>query len=409
MTKPVNVCVARQPIFDRNMSVYAYELLYRSEDGIYDPQKDGDAQTGEVIFNTLVCMGIDEMLGGKKAFVNFTKDTIMNDLPRLFSTEVLVVELLEDIVPDPDFLKQCVDLKESGYDLALDDFVSSYEYEDMVEMVQIIKVDFKLTVESERQAIIDKYHDRKVVFLAEKVETQEEYDRAKDMGFDLFQGFFFSKPVLVSGQDVKPFPSTLALVLKELAEDEPSYGKLESILKHDFSMTFKLLKLVNSPAFYSRNRITSIRHALTMLGFKEIQKICALMLLRDVGMDQPKELIRLSLIRARMCETIARESSLKERAPEAFLLGLFSSMDRIMNRKMEDLIADLPLEDDISDALLNHRSPFLPLIYMVKEYEKGDFMGAHYLIKHFNIGFVKVQEAYVEALKWTTVLENSID
>lgn len=407
MTKPMNVCVARQPIFDREMAVYAYELLYRSEEGLYDPSKDGDAQTGEVIFNTLVCMGIDEMLGGKKAFVNFTKETIMNELPRLFSTEVLVVELLEDIVPDPEFLKRCTDLKESGYDLALDDFVSSYEYEDMVEMVQIIKVDFKLTSLSEREGIVKKYADRKVLFLAEKVETQEEYDKARDMGFDLFQGFFFSKPVLISGDDVKPFPSTLALVLKELSEEEPSYSNLEKILKHDFSMTFKLLKLVNSAAFYSRNKITSIRHALTMLGFKEIMKIFSLMLLRDVGRDQPKELIRLSLVRARMCENVCKVSSLKERAPEAFLLGLFSAMDRIMNQTMEALIADLPLEEDIIHALLNKKSPFLPLIYMARQYEKGDFKGAQFLIKHLGVDFKAVQDGYYEALKWTTLIEQN--
>lgn len=407
MDKTMNVCVARQPIFDRDMSVYAYELLYRSEKGLYDPSIDGDAQTGEVIFNTLVCMGVDEMLGGKKAFVNFTKETIMNDLPRLFSTEVLVVELLEDIVPDPDFLKRCTELKESGYDLALDDFVSSYEYEDMVEMVQIIKVDFLLTTLAERETIVKKYSDRKVLFLAEKVETQDEYNKARDMGFDLFQGFFFSKPVLVSGDDVKPFPSTLALVLRELSEEEPSYDNLEATLKHDFSMTFKLLKLVNSAAFYSRNKITSIRHALTMLGFKEIKKIFSLMLLRDVGRDQPRELIRLSLVRARMCENVAKKSTLKDRAPEAFLLGLFSSMDRIMNKTMKTLVADLPLEEDVTNALLTKKSPFLPLLFMARQYEKGDFKGAQTLIKHLNVDFKTVQDSYIEALAWTTLLEKS--
>lgn len=408
MIETMNVCVARQPIFDANMSVYAYELLYRSEEGLHDPTKDGDFQTGEVIFNTLVCMGLDQMLDGKKAFVNFTKETIMKELPRLFSTEVLVVELLEDIVPDEGFIQHCEALKSSGYTLALDDFVSAYPYENMVNMVQIIKVDFKLNSLDEQEGILKKYAHKNVKFLAEKIENQEEFEKAKAMGFDYFQGFFFSKPVLISGDDVKVFPSTIVFVLRELSQEEPSYDKLEEYLKHDFSMTFKLLKLVNSPAFYSRKRITSIRHALTMLGFKEIRKIFALMLVRDVGRDQPRELIRLSLIRGRMCENVAKASNLKKRGPEAFLLGLFSAIDRVMNKTMEDLIKDLPLEQDVIDALLIKKSIFLPLLYLVKQYEKGDFLGARALTKHLGVSFKHVQDSYIEALNWTTMLEKNV-
>jgi EAL and modified HD-GYP domain-containing signal transduction protein len=407
MDKTMNVCVARQPIFDENMSVYAYELLYRSEEGLHDPSKDGAFQTGEVIFNTLVCMGLEQVLDGKKAFVNFTKETIMNELPRLFSTEVLIVELLEDIVPDDKFIECCQALRSSGYSLALDDFVSAYPYEDMVEMVQIIKVDFKLNTVKQQREIIDKYNQTPVKFLAEKIETQEEYETAKAMGFHYFQGFFFSKPVLVSGDDVKVFPSTIVFVLRELSEEEPSYDKLEEYLKHDFSMTFKLLKLVNSPAFYSRNRILSIRHALTMLGFKEIRKIFALMLVRDVGRDQPRELIRLSLIRGRMCENVAKASQLKNRGPEAFLLGLFSAIDRVMNKTMEDVIKDLPLQEDLIDALLSRKSIFLPLLFLVKQYEKGDFLGARTLTKHLGVSFKHVQDSYIEALNWTSLLEKN--
>lgn len=403
----MNVFVARQPIFDKNMSVFAYELLYRSEEGINDPSKDGDFKTGEVIFNALTCLGLDEILGGRKAFINFTKETISKDLPRLFSTEVLVVELLEDIVPDEAFIEQCLTLKESGYSLALDDFDTSYEFDNVVDIVNIIKVDFMLTTDDERIAMFEKYKDRNIKFLAEKVETKEEYEHAIELGFDYFQGYFFSKPVLVTGSDIKAFNATFALILQELSETEPSYENLEVIVKQDFSITFRLLKLVNSAAFYSRNRITSIKHALTMLGFKEIRKIFSLMMIRETGSDQPNELIRMSLIRGRMCELILKKTPLKRRASEGFLLGLFSCVDIILNKTMADAVVDLPLESDVLEALLDQESPFLDILNIIKNYEKGHWVQSKELFVDLNINFKTVADIYLEAIEWVNIIEKN--
>lgn len=404
----MNVFVARQPIFDREMNVYAYELLYRTEDGINDPEKDGDAKTGEVIFNSLVCMGLDQIISGRKAFINFTKETISRDLPRLFSNNDLVVELLEDIVPDDDFIDQCKELKNSGYTLALDDFVSDYPYEDMVNMVHIIKVDFVLTTETERLEIIQKYDSDRVKFLAEKVETKEEYEKALDMGFEYFQGYFFSKPVLVSGNDVKVFNATMSMVIKELNTEEPSYDRLEEIIKQDFSITFKLLKLVNSAAFYSRNRITSVKHALTMLGFREIRKIFSLMLVRDLGSHQPDELIRMSLIRGYMSELLMKKTPHKRRASEGFLLGLFSCIDVILNKTMEEAVVDIPLEVDVIEALLGQKNVFSDILTIVKFYERGNWVDAQNLVEAFDFEFKQVLEAYMDALAWVSEVEKSV-
>lgn len=396
----MNVIVARQPIFDQDMHVYAYELLYRTEEGYNDPAVDGETKTGEVIFNSLICLGLDQIISGKKAFINFTKETISKELPRLFSTKDLVVELLEDIEPDDDFMAHCTDLKNSGYTLALDDFVSDYPFADVIDMVHIIKVDFMLTTEGEREEIIRKYARPNVKFLAEKVETRDEYVRAKAMGFDLFQGYFFSRPVLVTGSDVRVFNTTMALVLKELAEEEPSYDVLEQIIKHDFSITFKLLKLVNSAAFYSRNRITSIKHALTMLGFKEIRKIFSLLMIRDAGQNRPNELIRMSMIRAKMCERIMKKTSMKHRASEGFLLGLFSCVDVILDKPMVEAVVDLPLETDVIEALLGEKNFFHAILEMVMYYEQGEFDLARKLRDEPGVKLSLLQEYYMEALAW---------
>ena len=401
----MNVHIARQPIFDKDMNVYAYELLYRSGEGISEPSTNGDHKTSEVVFNTLVTMGLDTMLSGSKAFINFTKETINSKLPEMFSNEILVVELLEDIIPDENFINQCQILKSSGYLLALDDFDSTYIYEEVIEMVDIIKVDFMLTTQDERRILVEKYKNNHVRFLAEKVESKEEFDEAIGMGYDYFQGFFFSKPILVSGNDFKTFNSAYALILTELNKLEPSYDVLEEIIKKDFSITFKLLKLVNSAAFYSRNRITSIKHALTMIGFKELKKWFSLMMVRDAGEDQPKELIRMSLIRARLAESLLKSTVYKKRASEGFLLGLFSMIDVILDRRMVEVIDDLPLEPDIIAALYNEESTFLGILKMIQFYEQGEWKLVRQQLEAYDLDFLAISTYYLEAIDWVNIIE----
>lgn len=401
----MNVHIARQPIFDKDMNVYAYELLYRSGEGINESTTNGDHKTSEVVFNTLVTMGLDTMLSGSKAFINFTKETINSKLPEMFSNEILVVELLEDIIPDENFINQCQILKSRGYLLALDDFDSTYIYEEVIEMVDIIKVDFMLTTQNERRILVEKYKNNHVRFLAEKVESKEEFDEAIGMGYDYFQGFFFSKPILVSGNDFKTFNSAYALILTELNKLEPSYDVLEEIVKKDFSITFKLLKLVNSAAFYSRNRITSIKHALTMIGFKELKKWFSLMMVRDAGEDQPKELIRMSLIRARLAESLLKSTIYKKRASEGFLLGLFSMIDVILDRRMVEVIDDLPLEPDIIAALYNEESTFLGILKMIQFYEHGEWKLVRQQLEAYDLDFLAISTYYLEAIDWVNIIE----
>ncbi len=402
----MNVYVARQPIFDKNMNVFAYELLYRSEEGFND-DKDGNQKTGEVVFNTLVNLGLDNMLGGKKAFINFTKETIDDELPKMFSNDILVVEILEDVIPDDMFMEQCRMLKQQGYVLALDDFDSSYTYEDVVGLVDIIKVDFLSTTVRERAELISKYNRFNVKFLAEKVETKDEFEEAIKLGYDYFQGFFFSKPVLVSGNDFRMFNNTYLLLLSELNKAEPSYDLLEDIVKKDFSITFKLLKLVNSAAFYSRNRITTIRHALTMLGFKELKKWFSLLMIRDVGDDQPKELTRMSLIRAKMLEAMIKQTELKQYASEGFLIGLLSLADVILDRRMDEIIVDIPLDEEIIHALYRDPGLFTDLLIVTEKYEKGDWTDIKVLIEPYRMDFLDVSNYYLEAIDWVNIIEST--
>lgn len=401
----MNVHVARQPIFDKHMKVYAYELLYRSDKGVNDT-RDGSRKTGEVVFNTLVTLGLDTMLNGRKAFINFTKETIHENLPQMFSTEVLVVEILEDVVPDEMFIEQCKSLKGNGYVLALDDFDTTYQYDSVIELVDIIKVDFMANTLEQRKQIVDKYKNYNVKLLAEKVETRDEFEEAIEMGYDYFQGFFFSKPVLVSGNDFKVFNNTYIMLLSELNKDEPNYSKLEDVVMKDFSITMKLLKLVNSAAYYSRNRITSIRHALTILGFKELKKWFSLLMIRDAGSSQPKELIRMSLIRAKMFELLLKRTPLKKKSSEGFLIGMLSLADVILDRKMAEVISDIPLDQEIEDALFREEGILTEFIQVIEMYEQGNWDDIKEIIIKYNIQFVDVSNDYLAAIDWVNVIDN---
>lgn len=402
----MNVHVARQPIFNTDMEVYAYELLYRSSDGIND-DKDGDTKTSEVVFNTLVTLGLDNIINGRKAFINFTKETINSDMPNMFSNDILVVEILEDVIPDDDFIKQCKLLKNQGYVLALDDFDSTYSYEDVVGLVDIIKVDFMATTIDERREIVEKYSSYDVKFLAEKVESKVEFQEAVDMGYHYFQGFFFSKPVLVSGNDFRVFNTTYVMLLSELNSLEPSYDNLEDIVKKDFSITFKLLKLVNSAAFYSRNRITSIKHALTMLGFKELRKWFSLLMIRDASAEQPLEIMRMSLIRGKMIESMMKQTTFKKMSSEGFLIGMLSLADVILDRRMEEILIDLPLDESIILAIQKEESSFTDFLMIVENYEKGLWEAVMILSNKYDLDFLDISNHYLEAIDWVNIIEST--
>lgn len=404
----MNVFLARQPIFDNKMNVIAYELLYRTGNENEADVVNGELATGDVIINSLVLLGLDKITGGKKAFINFTKDTIIQELPKLFTSDSLVVEILEDVVPDKKFIEECLLLKELGYTIALDDFISTYEYDEIIDLADILKVDFLLTSVEERKSIIEKYHDRNIKFLAEKVETREEFVEAMGMGYSYFQGYFFSKPVVLSSNDVRTFSSTYARILGELSNEEPNYTILGEIIETDMAMSYKLLRLINSPAFYSRNKISSITHALTMLGLKEIRNWISLLMVRDLGKEQPSELIMTSLIRGKMCELLSKETKLKSRSSEAFLMGLFSLIDVILSRRLDEVIYELPLSQDIKDALLKNESDFSNILIIVKCYEHGEWSILKNLLKKLNIDFKKIYDIYLESISWVEIIEKNI-
>lgn len=398
----MNIFVARQPIFMRDQRVYGYELLYRSGDGNHFQEPDGDKASLCVIRNALLVIGLDRVTGGKRAFINFTKSLLLNGAASLLPKRIAIVEILEDIAPDPEVLAACRKMRQQGYTLALDDFVlRKNECNPFTELVDIIKVDFMGTRPGDRKTIAEQYgHNAGIKLLAEKTETREDFQEAMDLGFSLFQGFFFSKPVLISKRDIPGYKITCLQVLKELNREELDFEALQKVIKRDPCLTYMLLKYLNSPFLGLRCQISSIKQALIILGDMEIKKWCSLSVLNQMGKDQPVELLRMALLRASFCESLALKVGLAGKKSELFLMGLFSFMDVILGRPLHEILEDVPIQRELKEALLGKSNAYRKIFDLVVAYERGQWPDVVLLTKDLKLQEEELPRVYAHSLDW---------
>lgn len=364
----MDVYVARQPIFDRNMNVFGYELLYRRSMNNFYEGIDDNQTTAELINNAFLTMHLPELTGGGKAFINFSKDTLIKEIPFLLPVELTVVEVLERVDIDGDVIEACRKLREKGYIIALDDFVFNESYLPLLDIAHIIKIEFPVVEYDVQRELIKKYKS-KIRFLAEKVETREEYQIAYDMGYDYFQGYFFSKPVIIKEKEIDSLNINLIKIMEVLNHDDPEYQKIAEIIGTDLGLSYKLLKLANSAFFGSKNKILHIKQALVQLGLIEIKKWIYVMMLKDIQIVENRELIKNCLIRAKFMELMAVETGKGNQQFEYFLTGMFSSVDVLMNRDMEEIVNGLFLPDSVKDALLGRENEIKYVLDIVVNYE----------------------------------------
>ncbi|MGI6327404.1 MAG: EAL and HDOD domain-containing protein [Dethiobacteria bacterium] len=395
----MEIYVARQPIFNRNQEVFAYELLYRSGVNKFYSTLNGDQASFEVITNSFLLIGLETLTRGKKAFINFTKNLLENDVATLLPNEAIVIEILQDIELDEKTLNACRKLKELGYYLALDDFSYNNKLLPLIDLVDIIKVDFLKTQKKEREAIVQRVGKHKIHFLAQKVETRDEFNQALEMGYSYFQGYFFSKPLILSGKDIPSFKLIYLKILQEVNKQDLDFDRIEDYIKMDVSLSYKLLKFINSLSFGFRNEIRSIKQALVLLGQKELSKWLSLIALRGIGDNKPDELIITAICRARFCELIAPRVGLKDRSPDLFLMGMFSLIDAFLDRPLPDILAELPISDDIKLALLGGKSRFKDVYELILAYESGDWEQLAIKTTLLELAEIDVRECYLSALE----------
>ncbi len=392
--------IARQPIFDTRQKVYGYELLFRSGlDNVFR-SSDPDQATSKVLTDSLALFNMSTLTGGKRGFINITRDILLKDYLHLIPKDQIVVEILETIQPEPEVIEACQRLKKAGYLLAMDDFIYSDAYKPLVDLADFIKVDFLQTGEEECQALIRRCESRGIRFLAEKVENFKTFDEAKKIGYSYFQGYFFSKPTVLSQKDIPKFKLHYMRILREIHRPEMEFGRLGEYIKQEVSLSYKLLRYINSAFFSLRNQITSIKQALVLLGEKEIKNWISLVALAGMGNDKPEELAVQSIIRAKFCQVLAPYAGLAQKAEDLFLLGLLSMIDAFLDRPMEEVLKEIPIDDEIKKALLGFASPMGKVYHFVRAYEKGDWETVNQQRLHFGINEAVLPRLYFTSVEW---------
>lgn len=396
----MEVHVARQPIFNVDKKVIGYELLFRNGTSDFFPGSDRDQATADVINSSFFLKIVDDLAGGKKAFVNFTPRLLKQEMMTILPAKILAVEFSETVDADPDVVAACRHLKEKGYMVVLDDFVYHQSSAEILKFVDMVKVDFVQTREADRKAIAAKLMPMGVSLLAEKVESYFDFKQAKEFGYQYFQGYFFGRPEIFSGRDIPGYTVNYLNMLREASRAEIDFDKMEQIFRRDVALSFKLLKFINSSFFGVRSKISSVRQALVMLGRKEILKWISLLALQNIAQEKPDEVVVLSLIRARFGELLAFQMGWSKKSNQAFLVGLFSLVDAMLDRPMGDVLRELPLEDEIVVALLRGDNDLGQLHNMARHYEKAEWDEFSAMAQTIGIPEQDVAKLYRQALEW---------
>jgi c-di-GMP-related signal transduction protein len=405
----VEVFVARQPIFDRNRKVWGYELLFRSaaKQTCYDGTEATSA-TRQVISNGMLSIGFDKLLRGKHACINFGREMLLQDLYTCLPHQTTVIELTEDIEPDEEVVAAVQRMRSLGYRIALDDFRACPQMEPLVALADMIKVEM-VTPKPQQEAMVREFHDRGIRMLSEKVETDVDFRWALRAGYDYFQGNFFSCPVVMRGQQIPAIKLHCLKMIQEVHRAELDFTRLTTMISEDVSFSYKLLRYANSARFGRESKIHSIRRALVVLGEYGIRKWVSIAALPTIAADKPGELMRKSLVRARFCELLAQASG-QGLEDQAFLMGLFSLLDALLDRPLDDVLKEVGLTPELDSLLRGQASEdnTLNTIYcLVRSYESADWEEVERLAGRLGAPGDLVGAAYCEALPWADEIANA--
>jgi EAL and modified HD-GYP domain-containing signal transduction protein len=398
------IMVARHPIFDRKKEVFAYELLFKPnlKEHMEDiSSKKKSKKVSVKGMDSILTTGLMRLTSGKRAVINFNRDMILGKLPMIFPSDMLGVELLDNADTDKKMAQSVKKLKDKGYLLIVNDDVFNQGELALVKMADIVGVDFRSPGLQKRFSIFEDDPARPR-FMAKSVETAVDFDVAMDKGYQYFQGDFFNSVDLVSVRSIPGYKMNLMRILKEINKPYVEFERIEEILKKDISITYKLLRFINSSNFGFKTTVQSIHHALTLLGEVEVRKWLSLIVLSSVGTDKPQELVQSALVRAKFCEGLALE--LKKETPNFFLTGMFSMVDSFLGRPMQEVLTDLPLDKDVKNALTGTQNIYRDVLDVVTDYEKGDWRSYEKSINNFKIDTPTISSLYFDAIQWGKLL-----
>lgn len=392
--------LARQPIFDMDMNVFAYELLCRDSHENRANIIDGDKASSQVLLRTFTDLSIVDVVGEHKAFINFTRNLLLNSPP--FSRTQLVVEVLEDQLIDNKMLAALGQLRAQGYTIALDDFTLNNNSVKMLEYADIIKLDVLALSDAELEYHVKYLKPLGVKLLAEKIETYEMLDRCKNMGFELFQGYFLSHPQIMLGKKYAESRQIIVQLLAQLNDPRTDIEQIEQIISQDPVLSYKLLKLINSAAFHFVCKIESLRQAITLLGLIQVRSWITLLSMANID-GKPRELSVTTMVRARFCQTLGEAMSGVKRGDTYFTVGLLSTIDAFMDSPLDDLLSKISISDVLTNALLHHQGLEGKVLEVVKLYENARWEEIDWeMLEASGVDQSALSHFYTESLVWVT-------
>lgn len=390
-----NLYIARHPIYNRDLSVMGYELLYRSGNNNAANIDDDNQATLDTILNSFMHIGLENIVGSALAFVNLPTDFVTNQAMTPMFRGQCVLEIMESVSPSTQVISGLKFLKQQGYRIALHDFDFTPRHQAFLELADYVKLRVNNKSESDihqRLAQISKY---KVKTLAEQIETPEMHKLCMTMDFDYFQGYFYCRPEMISGKNIPTNKLVVMNLLAKLQNQDTDLSEIESILSQDISLTYKLLRYINSATFSRRKEISSIKDAVVLLGLNNVRNWLSLIMMSKVISNKPAELIVTAMVRGKMCELLAAKRK-PDIAPQMFITGLFTVIDALMDKPMADLLDTVILSTPIRLALLDRSGAHGDILDQVLRYEEGDWDA----LLSCDTCPELFRQIYLEAIRW---------
>ena len=401
--------VARQPILNRKRNTLGYELLFRDgEKNAYPAHIESNRATYRLIVENFLSVGLNPSIPSSRCFINFPYQSLIRRLPLSLPKDKVVVEILETCKPTDELLEAVKDLYQAGYMIALDDFTSTPEWERFLKYTHIVKLDIMQMGLDEACDLVRAHQGKKFSFLAERVETEQEFQQAKEAGFKFFQGYFFNKPEIIKSKYISPEQVIAMELFQEVCKPDVDFQRVESIVAKDVALSYKLLRFVNTMSPRLEVTISSFRQALVYLGQEKLKMFVSLAVASYVSDKKPKELYGLSLQRAQFCLRMSRYQAFEGYREQAFMIGLFSLLDALLDLSLENLVEQLPLCKSIKVALLRREGPYGTLLALEESFEHADWQQIDEHCADLGLSVDQVKTELIEARRWSHTVTNKL-
>lgn len=400
--------VARQPILDSEKEVFAYELLFRNgkknrfpTTAVPEIPEDSDQSSESTL-------GLDDISCQKPAFINFEHETLMTGLPSSMDPQKVVVEVEENEAPHSALIETCRSIRNMGFQIAIDDPHLEAGFSDFLPFIDVVKVDISKLNSRQIAQKIPGLKSANVKMVAEQVESQADFLKCMDLGFDYFQGYFFSKPENLTHKAIPASKLSLVELIGESSSISFDIERINQIIERDAALSYMLLRFINNPMVNKRYKITSLKHALNYMGEVEIKKFIALLALANLSDDKPTELLHLSLVRAKFCDLVAQERSIGDNPPTGFMVGLFSLLDALMDQSMQEVVAQMPIIDEVKFALCGGQNDYAIYLMLVRAFESATWLKVKKIADILEMDQKRLHALFNQSILWGNGVRQSI-